>query len=337
MSTAGDGAWRWLETSLLIRRFEETVLALKAEEAFTGHFHVYIGQEATAATAIDLLGKRDHIVSTHRNHGHVLARGADPGRALAEILGRAGGLNRGRAGTFHLCDPERGFLSTSGVVGGCIGLAAGGGYACKQRRDGSVTMAFFGDGSLEEGVSFESLNAAALWRLPVIFVCENNSIDSALKAQRDIPKRDERPEQELLAIPRSVGMRAVRIDGADAEAVHAAASDAIARCRAGDGPVFIEAVTARWPGSIRRWPELVTGATDIAMGFQPVEDGPYRLWFEQHDPVLRLVRSLGSAEPIKSRVRQLDAAVTARMAEARAFALSSPLPDREEAFADVFA
>ena len=168
-------AWRLIERMLLIRRFEEAVLRLTAAKEFAGHYHLYIGQEATGAAAIETLGERDHLVTTHRNHGHVIARGADPGRAFAEILGRATGLNGGRGGTIHLCDPALGFLSTSGIVVGCISLASGGGYACKRRGDGSVTVAFSGDSALEEGVSFEAMNIASLWKLPVVFLCENNS------------------------------------------------------------------------------------------------------------------------------------------------------------------
>jgi TPP-dependent pyruvate/acetoin dehydrogenase alpha subunit len=177
-SSLPDGlAWSIFERMLLIRRFEEAVLCLSNEKQFVGHYHLYIGQEATGAAIMPLLDARDRIATTHRNHGHVLARGADPGRALAEILGRATGLNGGRGGTLHLSAPDLGFISTSGIVGGCISLGVGGGYACRQRGDGAVSAVFFGDGALEEGVSFEALNIASLWRLPVLFVCENNLLD----------------------------------------------------------------------------------------------------------------------------------------------------------------
>ena len=168
-------AWPFLEKMLLVRRFEEAVVPLSTEGHFVGHYHLYIGQEGTGVRRWRCSRPRDYIATTHRNHGHVIARGADPGAALAEILGRAPGSNGGRGGTIHLCDPSLGFLSTSGVVGGCISLAVGGGYACRQKGDGSITMALFGDGALEEGVSFEALNIASLWRLPVVFLCENNS------------------------------------------------------------------------------------------------------------------------------------------------------------------
>ena len=148
------------------------------EKQFVGHYHLYIGQEATGTATMTLLDDRDRIATTHRNHGHVLARGADAGQAMAEILGRATGLNGGRGGTIHLCAPDLGFVSTSGIVGGCISLGVGGGYACRQRGNGAISVGFFGDGALEEGVSFEALNIASLWRLPVLFMCENNSSGS---------------------------------------------------------------------------------------------------------------------------------------------------------------
>lgn len=224
--------WRFLETMLLIRRFEETVVKLANDGHFRGHYHLYIGQEGTGVLAIAALGPKDHLATTHRNHGHLLARGADPGAGLAEILGRATGLNGGRGGTLHLCDPSLGFLSTSGLVGGCISLAIGGGYACRQRRDGSVTLALFGDGALEEGVSFEALNIASLWCLPVIFLCENNSAGAMGTAKGGYPTLVH-ASTDLLQIPKAVGISSVRVDGVDAAAVHAAATEAVAYCRSG--------------------------------------------------------------------------------------------------------
>jgi pyruvate dehydrogenase E1 component alpha subunit len=330
-------AWRLLETMLLIRRFEENVLRMSAEKRFVGHYHLYIGEEATGAAVMSLLEPRDCLNTTHRNHGHVLARGADPGRAMAEILGRATGLNGGRGGTLHLSAPDLGFLSTSGIVGGCISLGVGGGYACKQKKDGSVCASFFGDGALEEGVSFEALNIAALWKLPVLFVCENNSTGSWAPGE-GYPTLVH-ASKDLRLIPQSVGIRTVRVDGADAAAVHEAASDAVARCRRGEGPVFIEAMTKRWPGSNPLWPELATGVTDLGIATgERRAGGEHRDWLEQHDPLLRLARELvcggGNA---RQRVTALDDAVRARIDAAIRFAIESPLPAAETAFDHVFA
>jgi len=332
-----DLAWSMLARMLLIRRFEEAVLRLSNEKQFVGHYHLYIGQEGTGAAIMALLDARDRIATTHRNHGHVLARGVDPGAAMAEILGRATGLNGGRGGTIHLCDPALGFISTSGIVGGCISLGVGGGYACRQLGNGAVSAVFFGDGALEEGVSFEALNIASLWRLPVLFVCENNSAGSWAPGE-GYPTLVH-ASSDLCSIARSVNIATERIDGADAAAVHAAASDAIARCRAGQGPVFIEAVTKRWPGNNPLWPEPVTGTTDLRMATgEMTPAGEHADWLERHDPVLRLGRMLaGQGADAAARVLKLDAEARARIDAAVTFALGSPLPAAETAFDHVFA
>jgi pyruvate dehydrogenase E1 component alpha subunit len=319
-----DLGWRLLESMLLIRRFEEAVAMLAAEHAFPGHYHLYIGQEATGVGAMDALLPHDRIATTHRNHGHVLARGADPTAALAEILGREGGLNRGRGGTIHLSAPELGFLSTSGIVGSAVGLAAGAAFACKREGKGAIAVAFFGDGALEEGIPFEAMNLAALWRLPLLLVCENNSRDAWGMAKGGYPTLVH-ASQDLRAIPGALGIPATRVEGVDPFAVRDAVAIAAARCRAGDGPVFLECMTRRWPGSNPLWPELATGVTDLGMatGATPVPESEHREWFTEYDPVLRLARQLGDRE----RLAAIDARVSARIGEARQDALASPFPD----------
>jgi acetoin:2,6-dichlorophenolindophenol oxidoreductase subunit alpha len=335
-SLPNDVAWTILERMLLIRRFEEAVLKLAQEKRFIGHYHLYIGQEATGAAAMTVLEPRDLLTTTHRNHGHVIARGADPGKAMAEILGRASGLNSGRGGTIHLSEPALGFLSTSGIVGGCISLGTGAGYACKQRKDGAVAAVFFGDGALEEGVSFEALNIASLWKLPVVFLCENNSSGSWAPGE-GYPTLVH-ASSDLCSIAQSVNMATVRIDGANAAASFAAIGEAVARCRAGRGPVFVEAVTKRWPGSNPLWPEPATGTTDIEMVIGKREpSGEHADWLDHHDPILRLGRVLAGDEAAIARIHSLDEAVRARIDAAVAFALSSPWPAPATAYDHVFA
>ena len=336
-SLPDDLGWRLMETMLTIRRFEEAVLRLSNEGAFRGHYHLYIGQEATGAAVMAAIEPRDRITTTHRNHGHVLARGADPGRALAEILGRASGLNGGRGGTLHLSDPELGFISTSGIVGGCISLGVGAGYACKHKGDGSIAVAFFGDGALEEGVSFEALNIASLWKLPVLFLCENNSSGSWAPGE-GYPTLVH-ASSDLRSIAQSLGIKTARIDGADVAAVHAAASEAAAQCRRGEGPFFMEAVTRRWPGSNPLWPQAATGVTDIRMATGELGiEGDHRDWLEHHDPVLRLARQLmATGTAAKRRLHALDAATRARIENAVQFAREAPLPRAESALDHVFA
>jgi TPP-dependent pyruvate/acetoin dehydrogenase alpha subunit len=329
-------AWKHLEQMLLIRRFEEAVLRLSNEKQFIGHYHLYIGQEATGVALISLLEPRDRLATTHRNHGHVLARGADPSRALAEILGRTAGLCGGRGGTIHLSDPDLGFISTSGIVGGAISLGVGAGYACRQRGAGAISAVFFGDGALEEGISFEALNIASLWRLPVLFVCENNSSGSWAPGQ-GYPTLVH-ASSDLCSIAKSVNIAAMRVDGADISALHAAATAAIAQCRAGKGPVFLEAVTKRWPGSNPLWPEPVTGTTDLRMATGEITpSGEHAAWLSNHDPVLRLARTLAARNGGAARLASLEAAVQRRIEDAVKFALASPLPAADTAFERVFA
>ena len=331
-----DLAWRLLESMLLIRRFEEAVLRLSQDGKFRGHYHLYIGQEATGTAVMSVLEPRDRLNTTHRNHGHVLARGADPGKAMAEILGKATGLVGGRGGTIHLCEPDLGFLSTSGIVGGCISLGVGGGYACKHKKDGSVCATFFGDGALEEGVSYEALNIASLWKLPVLFMCENNATGSWAPGE-GYPTLVH-ASTDLRLIPQSVGIAATRVDGADAAAVREAVSEAVARCRRGEGPAFIEAMTKRWPGSNPLWPEPATGVTDIGIATGEAQaSGEHRDWIENHDPVLRLARALAGSADARTRLHALDAAVQVRIDDAVTFAIDSPLPAPATAFDHVFA
>jgi TPP-dependent pyruvate/acetoin dehydrogenase alpha subunit len=342
MTEAGNSRllrWDFLEKMLLIRRFEEAVGTFAANKVFPGHYHLDIGQEATGVGAMAALGERDFIATTHRNHGHVLARGADPAAGLAEILGRETGLNRGRGGTIHLCDPSLGFLSTSGVVGSVVGLAVGGGYACKQRGNATLTAAFFGDGALEEGIAFECLNIAALWKLPVVFICENNSAEAWGMAKGGYPTLVH-AANDLRSIPGSLGIEAVRVEGIDPFAVYDAVSAAATLCRNGDGPIFIEAMTKRWAGSAPLWPELATGITDLAIatGRRAISDGPHREWFETNDPVLRLARELAAeGQQAEARVLELDRQTRETIAAAARSAEESEYPAPETASHYVFA
>jgi len=329
---------RILERMLIIRRFEEALVEMSNQKLFKSHYHLYIGQEATAAAVVETLRSDDKLVTTHRNHGHVLARGADPGQAFAEILGRATGLNGGRGGTLHMSAPEQGFLATSSVVGGCIGLALGGAFAQKRRGKGGVSVAFFGDGSLEEGISFECMNIAALWKLPAVFLCENNGAGATGSSKGGFPS-------SLIAAPRLAGIAeslaidSRQVDGRDVDAVHRAASQGVARCRAGKGPVFIECVTKRWEGSKPMWPELATGTTDVAMAWDASRmPKQFRDWHQKQDPILLYVRKLLRKKLLsRDAVLRLDREVSARNAAARAFAVASPMPRGETALERVFA
>lgn len=326
-----------LENMLSMRRFEEAVAELSKDHPF-GHFHLYIGQEATGAGVIAAMRQGDLALTTHRNHGHVVGRGADPGRALAEILGRKDGLNGGRGGTLHLTDRSAGFLSTSAVVGGAIGLATGAAHAVKRQKNNAIAVGFFGDGALEEGIAFETLNMAALWKLPILYVCENNS-RGAMSAREGGFTGSTMAIEDLASIPKALRITSEVVDGADPDAVFAAAARLADTLRVGEGPVFLEALTERWPGSRPLWPELMTGVTDIEMAWDPDRiSGEYADWIRDHDPILRYAATLaGDGALDKDAIRAIDGRVRDGMEAAKAFAAASPWPEPETARAGTFA
>jgi len=328
MADALETLRRMLGRMLDIRRFEEAVYALHGEGAFSGHYHLYTGQEATGVGALDALDDTDPVFTTHRNHGHLIARGADPKAAMAEILGRADGLQGGRGGTFHLADAARAVPHTSALVGGCVPLAAGAAWAARQAGQGGAAMALFGDGALEEGVVFETLNIAKGWNLPVIFVCENNT-PGAIGRSAGGSNASRLATGRMADIADALGIPGQTIDGGDAVCVRDAVAGAREVCRAGGGPSFIEATTVRWPGNQGQFPDLVTGRTDIAMAWDAGRiPNEHADWFRDVDPVLRLARAaIDAGAATADDIAALDDAASRRMDDAVAFAKASPPPD----------
>lgn len=320
------------ETMLRMRRFEEMVIHVAADHDYIGRNHLYIGHEATGAAVMSLLRPGDFTATTHRNHGHMIARGVDPGKALAEIMGKSGGCNGGRGGTWHISDREIGFISTSAMVGGSIGLATGAAVTARHEGKGAVSVAFFGDGTLDEGISYEALNIASVFSLPLLFVCENNS------------KPGERPSSMLAAkalsdVPRALDIETEVVDGRDAEAVHDATARLLERVRAGKGPAFIEATLERWPGSHQMKPAFTTGITDVTLAWDEGRiSGEHADWTRKHDPIRLLARRL-TEDGILDRdgVIALDKRVTDEIERARDFAEKSPFPQPESALVGVFA
>ncbi len=326
-----------LKRMLLMRRFEEKVIHLFQQKAFFAHFHVYIGQEAVGASALQLLGPGDFVSTTHRNHGHVVGRGADVGRALAEILVRSDGLNGGRAGTLHLCDPSNGFIATSAMVGASVPLATGAALAAKQSGGDKICVAFFGDSALEEGMVSEALNMAALWSLPVIFICENNTPGALAGPGKYAVSIN--AAARLADIPTALGIDTRVVDGTTVTEVYDVVSEAVTKCRQGDGPVFVEAMIERWPGSILLWPEPATGETDLSMAWDETRiSGEHADWMKVYDPILRHARVLLSDYGFTpDELLAIDREVNDTVEEAEAFALASPFPDPESATEKVFA
>lgn len=325
-------------TMLVIRRFEEACIDFAAEGKVPGHFHVYTGQEATGVGVCGVLDAGDYVHSTHRNHGHLIARGADPKKALAEILGKATGYAGGKAGTLHGCAPDLNFPLSSGIVGGILPISTGTAFALKHRKKPNVSVVFFGEGAMEEGAAYEALNLAALWKLPVLFVCENNTAEVERKpggAQYHAPNLSI-PEVGDLA--RAMGITTEIVDGLDLGAVWRAAQDARTRAVAGEGPTFLEVRTETWPGG--QWPTHVTGLTDVSVAWKgkvPEKYKKFARWFTRNDPVLAVARemlTLGIAKTAD--IERIDAAVTKEMERARKFADESPFPRLETAFTDVW-
>lgn len=311
-----------LERMLTMRRFEEEVLRVAQTHAYVGRQHLHIGHEATGAAVAMALTPQDLFHTTHRNHGYLIARGADPGRALAEIMGREGGLNGGRGGPWHLCDRKAGFQSTSAMVGGSVGLAIGAAFAMKKQRKKAIGVAHFGDGTLDEGICFEAFNMASILNLPVLFLCENNA------------KEGQRPSSMLAAkqlrdLPAALQVATVVVDGRDADAVYAAAKKAVARIRTGKGPVFLQAQLERWPGSHQVKPEFPTGVTDLTLAWNDKKiAGKHADWTRKHDGIRLYVKALIAQKVLtREAVLALDAKVVARIEAARAFAEASPFPD----------
>jgi pyruvate dehydrogenase E1 component alpha subunit len=332
-------ALRIANRMLVMRRFEEKVYGLWEKKLLVGLYHLYIGQEGGGAAVIEALNAGDYTLSNHRNHGHVVGRGADLGRAFAELLGRATGLAGGRAGTVHLCDPTSGFLLTSAILGGNLSLALGAAYEIKRRKQNKIAAVFFGDGSLEEGVTYEAMNIAAKEKLPLLFVLENNNLE-AVSIHAGGFSAANTAVKDFAQIPRLFGIKTTQLAADSSVAdTYSAARAAVEQCRAGEGPHFLEIMNVRWPGSNRIWAELLTGITDLRMawGDRPIT-GDYAVWNEHHDPVLRMARDFVAAGIAgKDDLLKLDESIKDRIEAAATFAAGSPFPDPGSASDHVFA
>jgi acetoin:2,6-dichlorophenolindophenol oxidoreductase subunit alpha len=321
----------------VIRHFEENLVALHDQGVFGGHYHLYIGQEATGVPAFACLGAEDYLFTTHRNHGHLLARGVEPKRLFAEILGRVDGLNKGKGGSFHSVAPSLGFLHSSGVVAGIIPLSTGTAYAAKAQNNGRITVCLFGDGSLEEGAAPEAFNLASLYKLPVLFLCENNGKYGAGRAVA-AAQSSTMAAYPLTDLPNAYKIPAQQIDGVDAGQVHATISEAVAKIRRGEGPQFVEAQTVRYPGSATNWP-TVPAPTDTSLAWN-VDSVPEnaREWYRSADPLLVYIRELVQAnQASRDDIAAIERKVKSEIAAAAGFAVASPFPKPAEAETGFFA
>lgn len=293
-----------------IRRFEErTGDLIEAGEIHTP-CHLYIGQEAVAAGVCAVLTREDTLWGGHRSHGHYLAKGGDMDAMMAEIYGKVTGCSKGRGGSMHLIAPDKGIYGTVPIVAATISLAVGAGMASKLRRDGAVSVSFFGDGSVEEGQFHESLNLAALYRLPVIFVCENNLYSSHMHIL------ERRLKDNIYQSGIVHGIPAEQVDGNDVIAVYHSAKNAVHRARRGEGPTLLEYRTFRWRGH-------VGPSSDMDVGVKRKDE--LKEWIER-DPITHARTQLIDAEVPLEKITQIDEEAQDAVERAILFARESPYP-----------
>ena len=242
LSSNPESARTALAAMWAVRLFEEGVDSLFARGLMHGTMHLSIGQEASAVGACAALEATDFITSTHRGHGHCIAKGADLTRMMAELLAKQTGYCRGRGGSMHIADAATGNLGANGIVAGGIPIAAGAALASKLKGTDDVTMCFFGDGATNEGAFHEAVNLAAIWQLPVVFVCENNKYGMSFSTEKSMAVEHVADRAAAYGIP------GVTVEGNDADAVYAACQEAVDRARRGEGPTLVENITYRWKG-----------------------------------------------------------------------------------------
>lgn len=307
-----------LRRMILIRRFEERAARLRAKGLVPGFLHPYIGQEAVAVGVCDALGSHDVLTSTHRGHGHMLARGADPARMYGELFARTTGYNRGKGGSLHMIDKDLGFLGANGIVGAGIPLATGAALQLKRAGSDGLAVTFFGDGASNQGAFHESLNLAALWSLPVLFVCENNLYGEFTRQDKHQLVTD------IADRAASYGMVGVVVDGNDVEAVAAAAAEAAERARAGQGPTLLEAKTYRHRGHFEG---------DMAR-YRPQEE--VDAWMARDPISLYQTRLTDEFDASADDIEQVRSAVESQLDDAAAWAEQQPHPAESESTEDVY-
>jgi pyruvate dehydrogenase E1 component alpha subunit len=311
--TLGEGELGELyRRMVLIRRFEDKVAEMYSRGKITGFCHLYAGEEAVAVGAIYALYDKDYVVSTYREHGHCLAKGASARAVMAELFGKVTGLSRGHGGSMHLFDANLRFMGGYAIVGGGLPLSVGLGLSCQYKEEPEVVCTFFGDGALPQGAFHESLNMASLWKLPVIFICENNFYGMGTMVQNAIA------QEELYRFAQSYKMPGVRVDGQDVLEVYSAVTEAATRAREGDGPSLIEATTYRYRGH---------SMSDPAEYRSKREE---RIW-QERDPIKNLRRRMLQNNPaLGPRLEAIEQEVDEVIADAVRFADESPEPGLDE-------
>ena len=312
-----------LRRMLRIRHFEERVVQLVDKGEVLGFVHPYVGEEAVAVGVCAALRDDDYMVGNHRSHGHPIAKGADLRRAMAEILGKATGYCKGKGGSMHLADFSVGILGESGIVGSSLPVGVGAALASKLRKEDRVSVCFFGDGASNQGTFHESINLASAWKLPAIFVCENNQY-AQTTSYRDVMAVENISDRAI-----AYNIPGVTVDGQDVLAVYEAAAAAVARARAGQGPTLLEAKTYRY------YEHSVAQARIIRRPYRSQEEVDF--WKQNRDPIKNFVAYLLSNKLASQKeIDSVEKAVIAEVEEADRFAHESPYPAPEALFEDMY-
>ncbi len=311
-------AREWLETMILIRRFEERAGEMYAKAKVGGFLHLAIGEEATIVGAVRAMRNEDYLISTYRSHGHALSRGCHPNNVMAELFGREDGVSHGRGGSMHMFDLERRFMGGYGIVGGNLPLAGGMGLASDYKGTEEVTVCVFGDGAANQGTFGETLNLAALWRLPIVFMVTNNQFGMGTSLERHSALTDLHRRGEGFGVP---GMRC---DGMDVVDTHHVLREAIRRAREERQPVLVEALTYRFRGHSMADPEEYRSKEQVAE-------------WRKRDPVKTFADRLVAEEWLEAgEPEQIDEAIVTRIDEAVAFADRSPFPPPESLYDSIY-
>jgi TPP-dependent pyruvate/acetoin dehydrogenase alpha subunit len=323
-TNAATGIEQWVRMyrrMVMIRLFEEQVNELYTRALMPGLAHLYVGEEAVAVGICEALRPDDYITSTHRGHGHCLAKGASPDRMFAELLGKEAGYCHGKGGSMHIADPTTGNLGANAIVGGSAGIATGAAFSSKHLGTNQVTVCFFGEGALGQGVLYEVLNLASLWKLPVIYACENNLYN-------EYTHYKETTAGDLLARGSAFGLPAESVDGQDVRAVYATAKRLVERARKGEGPAFLLCNTYRYTGH---------HVGDINREYYRSKQEEQE-WKTNRDPIKNLADWLIKQKYAEAAaLDQIQTEVRAEMKAAVEFALAAPYPGPEEAEQDVYA
>ena len=319
--TDNDFWLRLYRRMVTIRLFEEHVNDLYTRALMPGLAHLYIGEEAVAVGVCAALRPDDYITSTHRGHGHCLAKGAAPDRMFAELLGKEAGYCKGKGGSMHIADPATGNLGANAIVGGSAGIATGAAFSAKRLGTGQVSVCFFGEGALGQGSLYEVMNMASLWKLPVVYVCENNMYN-------EYTHFSEVTAGDILARGKAFGIHSESVDGQDVRAVYATAKRLVDRARQGEGPAFLLVNTYRYFGH---------HVGDVSRDYYRSKQEEQQ-WKTERDPI-QILSSWIAAQNLATpaNLEQVQAEVKAEIDQAVQFAMAAPYPNADKVQQDVYA